>query len=260
MNISLTNLLAIPKQEQLLFSNIRHISFQTPEVNIYFEAKTLKEIEEAITKTIENELLLKKTLCILLSKIKLEELYKQLSFPTFKAYLKSRRLEISYSTAVEYARIGEMLLRYHDKLLDISFQEVDGLKKLLVLEKALQNNHAEEVFSRLKTDSFKEFCQYAKNARAFSLSEDNAKLEKKVDKHKITKDQLPEGKVILEDAKLYLSLQKNRYELLTFNRQYLEKSETTTAFKAFMEAITETANAYFLRFNKDLEKIFNSAS
>ena len=243
MNISLTSYHSISKPEEMILSNNSYLSFKTPEVNIYFEAKTLNEIEEALAKALANELLLKKTLCILLSKIKLEELYREIMLSSFKDYLKTRRLEIAYSTAVEYAKIGEMLVRYHDKLIDISFNEVDGLKKLLLLEKALKDNKAEEVFSHLKSDSLKEFCKYVKNARAFSLVKSNGGAEEQ--KHKKSKH-----KVFEENDKLFLSMEADKHELLTFNRQYFESEGVEGEYEKYKEVIMEITIKYFMKLKK----------
>jgi len=98
-------------------------------------------------------------LCVALARIKHHELYKQAGIASFKEYIESRRINIHYHTAHEYSRIGEMFQKYHRKLAQIKFGNEDGLKKLLLLEDALDRHNGREefVFDELKRDTFRQF-------------------------------------------------------------------------------------------------------
>lgn len=113
----------------------------------YIHSKYLVEIEKGINKTVEGIVLSKKVLCIALARVKNEELYRQAGNGSFKEYLKSQRLNIAYSTAIEYCRIGEIFLEYKGQLERIEFREEHGLKKLL---------HPPKAFSTHNSKSFSE--------------------------------------------------------------------------------------------------------
>jgi hypothetical protein len=141
----------------------------------YVFSKCLIDIERGISQTVQGVALSKKAVCIALARIKREGLHEQVGIETFKAYLKSRRIDLPYSTAIEYSQIGEVYLKYRAQLEEIKFTEESGLKKLLFLEEGLRaNGDKKDVLDRVRLDSLREFKSFvrgrrqAQNARAFS--------------------------------------------------------------------------------------------
>jgi len=132
-----------------------------PNIN---QMNKLVEIEELLIELLETriEKESRKLICISLYQIKQKKLYRQIGLNTFKEYCKEQRIPISYSTAVEYSIIGNMLLKYEKELAAINFNENDGLKKLLRLSKVLNrmNTQPEDVFRMMKKYSLREFEQY----------------------------------------------------------------------------------------------------
>jgi hypothetical protein len=128
----------------------------------FMNSNNLHDIEKGVKDTINGMVFSKKIICIALAKIKIKELYKQAHISTFKEYLKTNRVPIKYSTAIDYSIIGEAFLKYHDILETINFKEEDGLKKLLFLDKALvkYNKRTDIVFSKIKESSFRGFKQF----------------------------------------------------------------------------------------------------
>ena len=95
--------------------------------------------------------------CVSLAKINDGALYREANYRSFKQYLDSGRIRIPKSTASEYVKIGRVFLRYQDELEKISFDEDGGTKKLLLLDRALENADRREVFSSIETLSYREF-------------------------------------------------------------------------------------------------------
>jgi len=213
----------------------------TPRIEEAFntEEKDLLKIEENINFTIKEFHKTKKQLCFLFAHIKLNKLYEQIDLLTFKDYVKSRRLKISYNTALEYAKIGELLLKYEKQFSNVNFGEMDGFKKLLYLEKALSYHEPAEVFHKLKEESFKNFAQYSKPARAGCAPAPLKKSKKE--------DLKPETQIRIfeENGKLYIDSNESGSELLTFNTRLLEDKKRSKEYKTFMTNIILTAMDYF---------------
>jgi hypothetical protein len=131
----------------------------------FIYSNSLNEIEYGIKKIINGVILSKKAICIALARIKTNALFKQAKINTFKEYLKKMRIPIKYSTALDYAIIGEMLVRYKESLYEFEFKEEDGLKKLLLLEEGLRNHKSNPriVFEKIKEATFSDFKRFVKN-------------------------------------------------------------------------------------------------
>ncbi len=131
----------------------------------------LVEIEATIRKAVQTAVRSRTTVCLALARIKTGELYRQVGCSSFKEYLRERRVGLPYHTAHEYARIGEILHAYRDELSAMRFDEETGLKKLLLLERALRRNGHDRssVFGKLGSCSYRQFREYAcaqRSARA----------------------------------------------------------------------------------------------
>ena len=74
-----------------------------------------------------------KELCRALARVKKGRLYRESRKASFKEYLASGRIKMSYSTAVERAKIGEILIQYRQQIDQVGFCEKHGMKKLLHL-------------------------------------------------------------------------------------------------------------------------------
>jgi hypothetical protein len=117
----------------------------------------LEKIEQSINKCVRQIVFSKLVICVSLAQIYDDALYRKDNFRTFKQYLASGRINLPTSTASEYAKIGRVYLQYREELDRIDFREEDGLKKLLILEKAISQFPKEAVFSELKQMSYRTF-------------------------------------------------------------------------------------------------------
>jgi hypothetical protein len=132
----------------------------------------LVKVEEGINAIIEGVVLSKLVLCIALANVKRKQLYKQANLQSFKEYLKAKRIKLKYQTAHDYAQIGEVYIRYRRELGKVKFREECGLKKLLLLKDALQNDKTDTVFTKLKNSSYRDFRRYIAGKRIKSARAD----------------------------------------------------------------------------------------
>ena len=122
-----------------------------------FSNGNLEELESAINNAARSIIQSKLVICMALAAIQDNALYRQIGFPTFQAYANSGRLQIPKSTASEYAQIGRIYREYASDLAHIEFSEDDGLKKLLLLKKALTRASKAEVLGKLKCLTYRSF-------------------------------------------------------------------------------------------------------
>ena len=147
--ISLSNTYVQSGIQETQFEHIHRIS----------NLDRLNALEGKIGQNVRKIAETKLEICVDLAKIKLDKLYLESDASSFKDYLRAKRVPIHYRTAHDYARIGEVYLKYRDFLADIDFKEENGLKKLLLLENAL-NRHLDDidlVFTKLKSISYRDF-------------------------------------------------------------------------------------------------------
>jgi hypothetical protein len=217
------------------------------------ESENLTEIENEITKVVGRIRTCKKALCILLAKIKEKKLYEQIGYHTYKSYIKSNRLKISYNTALEYADIGLVFSRYAEELEKARFTENDGMKKLCFLNKALKNHESDEVFARLKNDSFQQFRAYCqKPARAGFPGK---AIERPVEGQENKKIENNCRWIFEENGKLYLNIKSENWELLTFNKKLLEGTDSVFDYKQFMSNMIIATMDYFTKEKKNMKKL-----
>jgi hypothetical protein len=217
---------------------------------IIVESENLIAIENEITTVLSNICRCKKALCILLAKIKKNELYKQIGFYTYKSYIKSKRLKISYNTALEYADIGMAFSQYAAELEMAGFTEADGMKKLCLLNKALKNHELPEVFSRLKNDSFQQFKIYCQPARAGCPEK---VIEPPFEKQKNRNPENTCRWIFEETGKLYLNIKSENWELLTFNKKLLENTDSIFDYRQFMSNMIMATMDYFTNEKKNMK-------
>lgn len=136
---------------------------------------SLQALEEYVNEKIKELVFSKLDICLSLAEIKRKQLFRELGYASFKEYLEAERIRLHYHTAHEYAKIGEVLLRYKEELNEVNFSEEAGLKKLLLLDDALQRRRSQKdtVFRMLKDASFREFKTFA-NAEEQSARADSA--------------------------------------------------------------------------------------
>lgn len=129
----------------------------------FINSNNLSEIEEGIKETIRGVVLAKTAVYKSLANIDKKRLYKQAGVSNFMEYLASERIPIKYKTAKEYAKIGDVLIRYEKPLQAIQFSEEDGLKKLIYLERALKREDIDkqQVFAKVKEYSLRAFKEFA---------------------------------------------------------------------------------------------------
>ncbi len=203
------------------------------------ESQDLLELEKGLNDTMKYISRTRRIVCLQLARIKSEQLYSQANAKSFKQYLKMSRIKLPYSTAVEYAGIGEVWIKYQRQLDEIGFCETDGLKKLLFLEKAMKKHAADEVFQTLKKAGYHDFQVYSKNARAFSDESKQSRSEKK------STDEKTESGILTEGGKIYLNLKVPGKELLTFNMEYLNDPVTHNEYLNYMHKIKEVSMNFY---------------
>ena len=137
-------------------------------VNLDFvRSMSIHDIEKGIKRTYTGVVLSKKAICIALANIKRYRLFEQLGIYSFKKYINSSRLNMNYKTAAEYAIIGESLVTFSDELKEIEFKEEDGLKKLVLLHKAVmkQPENKQLLIQNLKDTSLRKYQALIANNR-----------------------------------------------------------------------------------------------
>ena len=129
----------------------------------FIHSDNLEEIEKGIRETVSGVVMSRAAVCKSLANIDKKRLYVQAGHGSFLQYLKAQRIPIKYKTAKEYAKIGDTLMRYEENLKNVCFNEEEGLKKLIFLDKALRNHaeEAEQVFKKVTESSLREFQRYA---------------------------------------------------------------------------------------------------
>ena len=108
-----------------------------------------------------------------LVKIRNHRLYEDLGHKNFSAYVQYLVTESqkTRSSIYKWLKIGEVYLKYKDKLLEIGFSPRDSLTKLPYLERALKNKPQKEVYDNLMKMKQKEFSKYAR-----SITENTSKI------------------------------------------------------------------------------------
>lgn len=140
----------------------------------FVESEDIREIESGIRETLSGITLSKAALCKALANIDKKRLYTQVGAKNFMEYLEMARIPINYKTAKEYAKIGDTMLRYDSELTSVDFREEDGLKKLVYLDKALEqcSEDRETVFQKVKESSLRDFQQWIKEMGETEAEED----------------------------------------------------------------------------------------
>jgi hypothetical protein len=138
----------------------------------------LLEIEDGINAIVQES---RWELCIALANIKNRELYREKEIKSFHEYLKSvcldeeielknllPRINLSISTAYEYATMGDMILLYGPKLDAAGFDKGIDMKKLLVLAKVDRDKRplVNEAIKKIREMSYQAFLdEYAPRAK-----------------------------------------------------------------------------------------------
>ena len=209
--------------------------------SVCLDSENLSEIERRANETIKGIVKSKMSLCIALANIKRKELYRQAGILSFKAYLAERRIRINRQTAYEYAKIGEILLKYQQDLRSVDFREEDGLKKLLLLDSAVNENCArkEFLFRKLKESSYREYQKFieagAHSARAESLNQ------------RLSKSWISQVKLAIGDECIVvLPLGK---EIVWFDNDIWRHLDSPNLQKKFKRHILNAVEAFFLKYS-----------
>ena len=106
-----------------------------------------------------------------LVKIRNYRLYEGLGHKNFSSYVLYLVTESqkTRSSIYKWLKIGEIYLKYQDKLIEIGFRPKDSLTKLPYLERALKNKPQKEVYDNLMKMKQREFSKYAR-----SITENNS--------------------------------------------------------------------------------------
>lgn len=121
------------------------------------DENTLLMLESSINRGVHQISVSRLAMCMCLAVIHDDALYKSANFRSFQQYINSGRVHIPKSTASEYVKIGRTFITYRDELSVIHFSEDGGIKKLLLLDQALEQNEKGTVFEQLESLSFCEF-------------------------------------------------------------------------------------------------------
>lgn len=199
----------------------------------YVDSGNLIDLERWIVENVRVMSRCRLAICLAFARIKREKLYKQAGIASFSGYLKARRVRIHYHTAHDYALIGEVYMKYHDKLEKLHFTQYDGLRKLLLLEQGLARAKGREasVFSMLKSSSFREFKRFV-YAGCQSGRPDSIRLNRS----------LLSINVMLSDE--CLILMPDGRELLWFDPELDEVFESTELVHRFKRCIVDAVEDF----------------
>ena len=117
----------------------------------------LSLLESSINRGIQQISVSRLAVCMCLAAIHDDALYKLANYRSFQQYMNSGRVHIPKSTASEYVKIGRTFIKYRDELSAVNFNEDGGIKKLLLLDLALEHAEKSDVFAHLEDLSFREF-------------------------------------------------------------------------------------------------------
>ena len=134
---------------------------------LYREFLSLEEPDKihqgilSIVKNIEYSILY---IGLALVKIKTGKLYRELGYKHMSAYVQHlvEETEKDRSSIYKWLQIGEIYLKYREKLDEIGFTSKDSPTKLPYLERALKNNPVKEVYENIKKMNQREFSNYAR--------------------------------------------------------------------------------------------------
>ena len=100
-----------------------------------------------------------------LVKIKSEKLYFGLGFDKMSQYLKNliQATKKDRSSIYKWLQMGEVYVKYREKLERAGFNTMDSMTKLPFLERALKNNPQKEVYDNIVKMSQREFANYARS-------------------------------------------------------------------------------------------------
>ena len=127
--------------------------------------RRLSDAEASITDSVDTINSKRIEICRQLYMIESERLYREVGVRSFKEYLRLGRVPIPYKTAIDYAKIGSVLVDHAELLDGCRFTESDGLTKLRYLPEALSNHcDQQEVCDQLRQKSFRDFKRYASAA------------------------------------------------------------------------------------------------
>ena len=206
--------------------------------DVYFESNNLNEIEGKLNSNLKINHASKIMICIALSQIKNRGLYKQSGATSFKSYLKMHRIPINYSTALDYSIIGDNYLKYEEELRQVSYNEKDGLKKLLFLHKALTTTQHEpaDIFRKVKQMSLREFKKYTVDSTFCSPIPDKKN------------DELLKLKIKIDDEVIFLA--PSEIELIWLNKDIDKKLGVPNLYKDMQRYLYNAIKQFFgNRFN-----------
>jgi len=102
-----------------------------------------------------------------LAKIKTGGLYRNLNCRSMYDYIEllSAETKMYRGSIYNWLYIGEAYMKYRYDLEQVGFDDSDGPSKLPFLDRALEGNQKQEVFSNIKNMSVREFVKYSKTGR-----------------------------------------------------------------------------------------------
>lgn len=132
----------------------------------FYRSQNLNEIEAGIRETQNGIQAASLAIALAIVRIDNMALYAQAKYRSFPDYLRQSdtRLNMPKQTVSDLKKIGETYLKNRSALQRIGFKEEGNLHKLRYLEMALQKHDPAEVFKRLKSESFRNFKDFAEGS------------------------------------------------------------------------------------------------
>jgi len=217
--------------QEVITGSVTHIDSQWPR----YESGNLAELERWIGENVQEMARCRLSICLALARIKINRLYNQAGCDSFSDYLKAKRVTIHYNTALDYACMGEVYLKYRGELEACQFEEYDGLRKLLLLERGVKSADIDrdEVFTRLKNSSYRDFKRFVegkdKPGRPGSESFNGT--------------QFSSNKIVIADE--CLVLMPDSREILWFDPELDEFFESPEAMHRFKHCISRAVEHFF---------------
>ncbi len=214
----------------------------------FVESENIHEIEVGIRETLSGIALSKAALCKALANIDKKKLYTQVKARNFMEYLEMARIPLNYKTAKEYARIGDTMIRYDAELKSVEFKEEEGLKKLVYLDKALEQNveDRETVFQKVKDSSLRDFKQWVRDLETETSDEDTT--EKTY--HTIDQTGQPYPELIIKENVLYTKTDEDvREEVIVTKPEHLGIDPGSPLWEQFLRDLRELVEAFYREYS-----------
>jgi len=217
----------------------------------FTESDNIHEIEAGIRDTMDGIILSKAALCKALANIDKKRLYTQVRAGNFMEYLDMARIPINYKTAKEYAKIGDTMIRYDKELTSVDFSEEDGLKKLVYLDKALDQcpDDPEMVFQKVKESSLRDFQHWIQELKEEKQMQDETQVH---EHHTVDQSGMPYAEFILEGNTIFIKTgPAGNAEVIITKPENIGIDPHNDRWKVFVIKLQELITEFYLKRDGD---------